>query len=397
MVQRVVLHLGSHKTGSTSIQNALKRYDDGDTLYADLGNANHSAPLFTAFSERKYGYHIWVKQGLTRQQIDQRGATALVQLNQHLARTDRHTLILSAEDLSLLYPAEVEALLSMLRGAGRSLLVICYVRHPLDYAVSVCQQLIKGGSNQLPELFSPAYRRRLEPYLERLHPEELVVRQFDRIHLQDGCVVADFCSIIGIKSSALTIRNRNESLPAAAVHALYQLNCSGLLLFGDRQLVQARHHLIMVLRQLFVGEPHLSRDLLHPHADYEDCGFLADHFGIVFILQPPTDPPAVLSLHQWLEQPEPADERRIQLWLQHNAGLIGPYQQLGGSLQRLFFLCIHSAMLAEHRELLRRVASKAIGGEALSAEEGLTLRQLARQARPGSIAAPSAKAVRAAQ
>ncbi len=49
MVCRVILHLGSHKTGSTSIQSALKRFDNGKIAYANLGNANHSAPLFTAF------------------------------------------------------------------------------------------------------------------------------------------------------------------------------------------------------------------------------------------------------------------------------------------------------------------------------------------------------------
>lgn len=388
MVQRVILHIGSHKTGSTSIQSALKGYDDGAIFYAELGGANHSAPLFSAFSEQKYNYHIWKKQGLSHEQIDQRAQQALTRLHHQLERPDRHSLILSGEDLSLLEPTGVDALLRTLRGPGRDLLVICYVRHPLSYATSVCQQLIKGGGDQLPELFSPAYRQRLEAYRNRLDPQELTVRCFDRQHLHEGCVVADFCRVIGLTSNMLTIRSRNESLPAPAIHALYQLNRSGLLQFGDRLLLQARHHLLQVLKQVFAGDPPLSRDLLHSHTDYDDCDFLQEHFGILFAPTPCLDPPPAATLHQWLDQSDLNAEARLQQWLEHTTGLNGTYHQPGDVLQRVFYLCVHSAMLAVHRDALRSMARKSAAGEVLSPSESQTLRQLARQARPGSPAPP---------
>ena len=44
-MQEVILHIGVHKTGTSSIQNALHRFDDGGTFYAQLGNNNHSAVM----------------------------------------------------------------------------------------------------------------------------------------------------------------------------------------------------------------------------------------------------------------------------------------------------------------------------------------------------------------
>lgn len=386
MVCRVILHIGSHKTGSTSIQSALKRYDDGQTSYADLGNTNHSAPLFTAFSKSKYGYHIWAKQGLSHQQIDQRAEQACTQLQQQLDRSDRHTLILSGEDLSLLQPDEVASLLQMLRGHGRDVSTVCYVRHPLDYATSVCQQLIKGGAANLPTQFSPAYRQRLEPYRQQLQADQLIVRRFDRAHLHQSCVVADFCQIIGIDSSKLQVKPRNESLPAAAIKALYQLNRSGVLQFGDRLLVQARNHLQQVLSQIFAGTPRLERQLLINHTDYSDCHYLADHYGITFAAKEASDTASATTLHQWLDKPDPEIQQAIQHWLHHTAALNSHYPEPNGALQRLYFLCLNSALLADHRDLLRSVARQCENGEAVPTEAAAALRRLARQARPGSTA-----------
>ncbi len=266
------------------------------------------------------------------------------------------------------------------------MLAICYVRHPLDYATSVCQQLIKGGADHLPQVFSPAYRKRIEPYRRRLRPEQLIVRRFDRDHLHRGCVVADFCDILGIDSNSLTIKPRNESLPAAAIQALYQLNNSGILRYGDQQIIQARHHFLAVLNQIFAGTPKLERQLLAAHSDYSDCTYLAEHFGILFQEPSDSDAQPLRCLHRWLEEFDTTINERIQHWLHHTAGLSGHYPGSNGAIQRLFFQCLNSAMLAEHKDLLRSVARKADNNEPIPADEALRLRSLARQARPGTPA-----------
>jgi len=45
------LHIGLHKTGSTSIQRAFRDFREGDLWYAPLRPANQSMPLVTLFGD----------------------------------------------------------------------------------------------------------------------------------------------------------------------------------------------------------------------------------------------------------------------------------------------------------------------------------------------------------
>lgn len=193
-------------------------------------------------------------------------------------------------------------------------------------------------------------------------------------------MVADFCQVIGIDTSTLTIKARHE--------ALHSLNNSGVLQFGDHQLIQARNHLQQLLRLLFADTPTLSRGLLLPHTghtDYSDCDYLAEHYDIRFEPKVTDTAPLTIGLHQWLAHANPDVEQRIQHWLEHQAGLNPHYPGPHGNLQRRYFLCLNTAMLADHRELLRSVSRRTEQGETVPPEEILALRQLSRQARPHSI------------
>ena len=52
-MKTVIIHIGLHKTGSTSIQEYLHKYDDGKTIYVDLIQKNHSVPLMYIFEHFK--------------------------------------------------------------------------------------------------------------------------------------------------------------------------------------------------------------------------------------------------------------------------------------------------------------------------------------------------------
>ena len=68
-MDEVILHIGMHKTGSTSIQLSLNGYDDGETIYANLENINHAFPIYTIFSANRYDYH-WKNLGFNLSEID---------------------------------------------------------------------------------------------------------------------------------------------------------------------------------------------------------------------------------------------------------------------------------------------------------------------------------------
>ena len=53
-MRTLFLHIGMHKTGTTSIQNTLAKYlNTGPFVYADMSPYdNHSVAVYTLFSER---------------------------------------------------------------------------------------------------------------------------------------------------------------------------------------------------------------------------------------------------------------------------------------------------------------------------------------------------------
>ena len=151
MVSEVILHIGMHKTGSTSTQTALSGYDDGRAFYARFAESNHSSAIRGTFSTRPETYHQWQKLGLDSEEIQRRCKQYREQLAAELSRADRHMLIISGEGIGLLDDAGKQELLEFLRQYVSRVIVVCYVRAPLGFAASYLQQNIKVGRRHATE------------------------------------------------------------------------------------------------------------------------------------------------------------------------------------------------------------------------------------------------------
>lgn len=386
MVERVWLHIGLHKTGSTSIQATLADYDDGDCFYAQLGMANHSQPLYTAFSERRNSYHIWTKLGCSTDAIEQERQRVLTVLTEQLGRHDRRSMIISGEDLGHLNHKEVTALLTCLQARGARVSVVAYGREPLAYAVSACQQLIKGGATRIPQPLGQQIEQKLEPYRSLLGDDAMIVRPFDPGNLIGGCVVQDFCRIVGLPSSDLPIKRRNESLSAPAIQVLFHLNRTSPLQFGDAVLVRTRQRLIRVLQQLFAKAPCLDPALCRSRADSRDAEYLAAVHGVRFTASSPAElQPEQEALESWLEAIGPEVSAAIEGWLQQEAGLSCQGASTSEQIHRLFYVCLCRDPLEVHAKLLRRVAERCENDSRVTLEEGVQLLDLACQGKPHRI------------
>ncbi len=53
-----IIHIGIHKTGSTSIQESLQGFYNDIFYYANLGPSNHSEPIYCLFSENPKRHHL---------------------------------------------------------------------------------------------------------------------------------------------------------------------------------------------------------------------------------------------------------------------------------------------------------------------------------------------------
>lgn len=117
-VKDVILHLGLHKTGSTSIQAALHGFAQDKVKTVSFAYDNHSIPMYTIFSSRRHNYHIWKNVGYDERTIDRVRDGFLSTLNAEMDDKNFETLMISGEDLSILEPQDIKDMAAFSREMG---------------------------------------------------------------------------------------------------------------------------------------------------------------------------------------------------------------------------------------------------------------------------------------
>ena len=222
--RRVVLHLGMHKTGSTSIQGVWNGYKDDRIEYASLGLPNHSLVLQRAFLEGRAADRVH-RNADDRKRAEQHKA-ALRRLTEVVEGTPR-SVILSGESLFRFDEGACRRCVAFLKGHVGRIDSLLYVRAPESFARSVFQERLKKGEASFDlSGIVPAYQARSMIWAEALGAEPTYV-MFDRASLHEGDVVADFGMRVGLDPAYARARqkfqNRNTSLSAEAMAALYVL------------------------------------------------------------------------------------------------------------------------------------------------------------------------------
>lgn len=316
----LVLHVGTTKTGSSSIQKtcheARGRLAAQGVRYFDWA-LNHSL-LQAAFLEdaaeapmlRHWGYH----EAEARRALGREARSAL---EAFLAQLGTATGVISGEALADLPPRAVARMAAILDRYGVEPLVVVYVRPPMAYANSLAQQHVRNGMTfeqirreslgaggregpGAPASIRPNYRMRIEKYREVFGPQRVLVRIFARDRLAGGDVVEDFLRLAtgrGCADLGIEPLRANESLDHAAVMCLEAINrVEPPLIEGGPNPNRARS-LVNGFLAMEGGAPfHL------PGFDWarfaaliaEDVAWLAEATGgeIEFALDPPGDGPA---------------------------------------------------------------------------------------------------------
>lgn len=282
MLRTAVLHIGMHKTGSTSIQNALRGYDDGNVFYATFEEPNHSIPIFTAFRTNYENYHIWSSQGLSKAEISKKRDGYRQNLSKMLQRRDRDRIVISGEDIGNLTVSEKNALLEFFDRHGWTVNVVCYVREPTHYAASVFQEGVKHRDGSIPSHYRPHYKSRLSGFLSELPKHAVCVRPFESSQLKDGDVVSDFCAHAGINGAVEKELRSNQSMSFNAARLLFNFNRSGVLTKGDASVSQAFKKFQWQVVQSYAGQGRAHPGLFKDYSDYSEVDWLYSEFGIRF-------------------------------------------------------------------------------------------------------------------
>lgn len=291
---RVLLHIGSEKTGTTSIQhwaaaNRAALAARGILYPAAPGERPDPRPdpnhvgLALAVSERARRPDLLGMLGLP----DAAAAGAFAarmerRLAEEIAASGCGTLLLSNEHLSsrLREEHEVAALRALLEravGAVGEWRVVLYHRRQDEMIQSLHAMAVLHGATQPFRLAARANDARLDPrpilghYARVFGEEAVMVRAFDRARLVRGDAVADLLSLLGVDAADAAFAQpprANVSLGGAALELLRLLNAHvPAPRRGARS--PARAALVAALRKL----PPEPRTALAPRAELD--AFLA--------------------------------------------------------------------------------------------------------------------------
>lgn len=238
--QEVVLHVGTTKTGSSSLQQFLMRNrdrlrDEGLLYPTPIGAGRHyDLGLFVKTEEEMEKTKDWRRIRSRFESVEQFRRRYRRRVLGEIAKAGTPRVLFSDEALSDAPADELRRLRAFLRDLSERVTVVVYLRRQDDLLVSRYQQAVRSGEfRRMPDWLAREpdaiydYRTMLNTFRTVLKPEAIVVRRFERESFEEHSLYQDFLSAIGVrvKEADLTpVERQNEALGAEPVEFLRLLN-----------------------------------------------------------------------------------------------------------------------------------------------------------------------------
>lgn len=384
-MKEIILHIGMHKTGTSSIQESFSSYDDGTTRYAQFGVSNHSIPITTIFSKDPHSYHIWKNQGLSRDLVEQRRTHYRAILDEHLGDESRHRLVISGEDICVLSQQEKSELIGYFLSRGMDLKVVCVTRNPGSVTSSLIQQFIKGGLASITKI-ALDYRSALKCFHDCLPRHKVMVRDFHALIDEHGDIVKAFSRLCGIDIAGWPIVRENESLSAAATKLVFRFNRLPVVSSGDGKRVSARQQLISALSTIFPNEgpsSTIDRSISDGLVSVKerDLAFLKRRYGISYEMV--ASSVSLERCEAYFSDLRDIDVPRLRSGLEMIGVSCRPEDTIDSLLVSLYYHFFHGTSLEESDAgYLRDIATKIARRDGLVMQDAALLMALANRARP---------------
>ena len=269
-----IIHIGMHKTGSTSIQASLHQNLDSETFsYLDIGPRNHSVSIVSLFAKKKF-LPALKKRGFTKKNmIDFKLSTKDKLINNLIECND--VMIISGESIPALLLNELEEFRDFLYQYFEKITIVAYVRTPKSYIESAFQQRVKGGLNKLDiDTLYPKYRERFEKFDLVFGRENVKLWKFDPKSFSEGNVVMDFCNRLGIEMKSESTIRVNESLSKEALSLLYIYRKYGRGFGVGTNVMRINQKLIATLQNIGKTKIKFSPDMIQPILEQKREEFL---------------------------------------------------------------------------------------------------------------------------
>lgn len=223
-MKRVFIHVGMHKTGSTSIQHSFSQFKHEGIRYLQLGNSNHSAVHATLFLQEPEKYPAHKRNGRSLQDVLDLRSLFLDRVKQELATAKEECFITSGEDISIMDEASLARMRDFFLEYCDKITIVGYVRPPGSLMASALQQRIVGGQSVKIESLYPEYEARFSKFDRVFGRKNVILKKFDKDYLESANVVIDFAKIIGasIPKSLIVLSNEGRGLEVSALLYTYR-------------------------------------------------------------------------------------------------------------------------------------------------------------------------------
>jgi len=240
MPKTLILHIGMHKTGSSSLQNFLHKNRDYflDRHNIDYCEAYPNHEKLAAVFANNYRYFSRIG-AFEAAHIKRWKDYYLEIFKTSLNNFSADQFILSGEGFSYSDTSAVQDLYTFVKPYFDDFKIVFYAREPISFSQSCAQQFIKSGmtrsqmvegslTNPLykrsvgapiengPETLLPNYKSRLKPFIEVFGKDNIIVRDFSG-DLIGSNIISDFLqSGLNIDPETLDFKygkfRKNESL-----------------------------------------------------------------------------------------------------------------------------------------------------------------------------------------
>ena len=226
----IYLHIGLHKTGTSTLQEYL--FSRRDRLLEQAGvyypalQANLSRPLSSLFHDNPAAYSQNVLHGVdTAEKVAEQNSRLQRELDREFERCTVSRMLMSGEDVCLLSDEALSRLASWLQQRCDAFTVVCVLRDPTGWSTSAAQSRIRGGET-LDEVNADHRVQRLKPLLETIAGafgyERMRWLDFQRLVGHPDNYIAAFLEALDLpadwtKGDSVAIVNESMSMEAAQV------------------------------------------------------------------------------------------------------------------------------------------------------------------------------------
>jgi len=235
-VKEIYLHIGLHKTGTSSIQATLAEnaqvLESKSIFYLTEMGINHSEFLVPMFMENPSEFYLEQNKNQSEKDVKKLYNEKQKKLKDILFNVRLEKIVFSGEDISGMSEAELKnfhVYIKSIFPLAKIKIVICF-RDPSDYVASALQQSCKTGfcSVRPFEYKNIHYKNLIEKFALIFDINDFFLYDFEvakKNHLGlVGYFLEHVLQINNLKTSNIKILRDNDSITDIAVHIIKSIN-----------------------------------------------------------------------------------------------------------------------------------------------------------------------------